>query len=323
MILFAGLRWETGTDWIPYYDDYTNHGIRDDFEFGYQVLVKVISEFGIHYSLFLLFCSLISIGIVSFTCFRIIGFSSLALLIFYSYYFLGSFLGAERRQFAIALCFLAILYIIKNKPLLFVCTILIAASFHISALIFLLAYPIYYLKGKGLFIASLSSFFLIMSILVFGFSNSIIFIFEKLNLGIFSYKIITYATSGSAFGEASLGIGFAKRIILIIFLFSAKNRFKSTHPYLGLLNIYMFSFIIYTLFMITVPMLSVMTIYFSIAEMLLIPLAINGVRSTSPIFLTCLFAYIIFQTTSILLPHWDLYLPYISTFHDQGRDLLY
>lgn len=323
MILLAGLRWETGTDWTPYYEDYLEQGVRTDFEFGYQLLVRLFSSSGINYTGFLLFCSLISIGTIAFTCKKYLGFTIVALLVFYSFYYLGSFLGAGRRQFAIAICFFSILYITKNKFLPFIIAVLTAATFHISALIFLLAFPVYKLKDKNALIAVTALFFIIFGVVIFGFSNAVTFLFERLDIGIFSYKVITYATSTSDFGEPGLGMGFAKRLFILIFLFMARKYFDLSHPYRGLLNLYIFSFVSYVLFVTTIPMLSVLTIYYSITEVLLISYAVYKFKSIQGIVMVGFLAYIILQTYTILLPYWDLYVPYISILESQARGILY
>ena len=60
-IIQMGLRWETGTDWIPYLDHFNYQNIatpftndRDSFEIGYNFLVSITKWILPNYSFFLL-----------------------------------------------------------------------------------------------------------------------------------------------------------------------------------------------------------------------------------------------------------------------------
>ncbi len=53
-----------------------------------------------------------------------------------------------RQAIAIGICTLSILTIQKKKPIVFILLVLLASTFHYSALIFLIAYPMYYLRMR-------------------------------------------------------------------------------------------------------------------------------------------------------------------------------
>ena len=59
--------------------------------------------------------------------------------------FLMSFSGI-RQSIAIGICFLSVLFIQDKKWIKFIVAVLVASLFHYSAFIFLVAYPLYYLK---------------------------------------------------------------------------------------------------------------------------------------------------------------------------------
>lgn len=51
-----------------------------------------------------------------------------------------------RQCVAIGICFLSILFIEKKRPIIFLLTVALAMCFHTTAVLFILAYPLYYLK---------------------------------------------------------------------------------------------------------------------------------------------------------------------------------
>ena len=111
MLFLAALRWQTGTDWFPYYNDFITPNIRQDFELGYVVYVNTIRWFTESYSIFLFITTLIPLLLIHSTLYKCVDSKKcfiLSLSYFYTYYYLGSFFGAERRIIAIGLCFSAV-----------------------------------------------------------------------------------------------------------------------------------------------------------------------------------------------------------------------
>jgi len=70
-------------------------------------------------------------------------------------------------------------------------------------------------------------------------------------------------------------------------------------------------------------MLSVLTIYYSITEVLLISYAVLKFKSIRGEVLVGFLAYMLLQVYTILLPYWDLYIPYLSILDGQTRSILY
>ncbi|EBP6603902.1 EpsG family protein, partial [Salmonella enterica subsp. enterica serovar Tennessee] len=64
LVSFCSLRWQTGTDWLPYYDDFMSPGNRHDFEIGYVLYVKLIRYLTDNYTLFLFTTSIIPIALI-------------------------------------------------------------------------------------------------------------------------------------------------------------------------------------------------------------------------------------------------------------------
>ena len=78
----------------------------------------------------------------------------LSVFLFVSLKIYTSYMTLLRQSVAIAFICLAYDFIKKRKPVLFVIMVLLASSFHLSALVFLIAYPLSYIRFKPVFFGS-------------------------------------------------------------------------------------------------------------------------------------------------------------------------
>jgi hypothetical protein len=146
LVLFVGLRWETGNDWTAYYSYYQHLSSREydpgTFEIGYRFISFAIKSLGISYTGFLLLYAAIYIGLI-FISFVSAGLeiSGWLALGFYSFYLLGM-MGTSRQAMAVAICLFSIRYVIAKKRLSFLLCIVMATAFHVSAICFLLTWPL-------------------------------------------------------------------------------------------------------------------------------------------------------------------------------------
>ena len=119
-----------------------------NYEFGYSFYSQIFSYIGIHENIYL--------GIVSATIIIPIGiiiykFSELPLLSIISYISLGFFtfsFSGLRQAIALGITFLSYKYIVNRKFKKFIFMMIIACSFHKTAIVFVLAYFLYGLKIK-------------------------------------------------------------------------------------------------------------------------------------------------------------------------------
>jgi len=144
LVLFAGLRWETGNDWPNYYNYYQHlTSLQDqagEFDIGYRIISLAIKSLGLPYTGFLLLYAFAYIGLI-FLSFLDAGIEMTGwlTLAFYSTYLLGM-MGTSRQAMAMAICLFSLRYVLAGKFRKFVLCIIIAAAFHLSALCFLLAW---------------------------------------------------------------------------------------------------------------------------------------------------------------------------------------
>lgn len=122
------------------------HSQFKNYERGYVIFCKVLNYLSRDPQILLIFSSIISIFSVFFIIYK---FSDNYLLSYIIYLGLPVFLlnySGIRQVLAIAITTFSYIFIRNKKLIPFVLTVLLAATFHNSAIVFLIAYPIYYLK---------------------------------------------------------------------------------------------------------------------------------------------------------------------------------
>jgi hypothetical protein len=158
-------------------------------------------------------------------------------------------------------------------------------------------------------------------IAVFGMERIVSLIFTPLQLGFVSFKVLSYATGASGEApptQAAILFGLVKRLVVLLFFLLVWRKRRDSFTS-GLLKLYCTSVAFYVISMLTVPMFSVMTIYYSITEVLLIAMALSSIKLWRPIACMALASYAIFQVASILHIYWSLYIPYYSVFDHTSR----
>lgn len=327
LVLFCSLRWQTGTDWIPYYDDFMSPGERHDFEIGYVLYVQLIKYFTDNYTIFLLCTSVIPITLIFLGCLKTqknLSLTILSICVFYSYYYLGSFFGAERRIIAIGLSFFAVIQYQNNKKLQSLIFILLAATFHISSLVTL-----------SIFLLNKLSFTLYKILLVVGAILSLPLshyisdiIGQAINLipiEIVRYKLTVYTENAQEYGAISI-TGIIKRVVISgIFIYTLAYDIKNDKATLFLVKTYLFGTLIYLLLSPISAMFSVISIYFTIVEILLIPAVLVrlGIFTRIPVLMFVVILYLSYQVYSILGSYPELFYPYISIFSEIQRQGIY
>lgn len=153
-------------------------------------------------------------------------------LIFIIYVFLyyNRSLNVIRQSMALGLVLVSLKYIFNNNPKKFICIIFLAFLFHKSALVFLIAYPLYKLLGSS----NKNSYYILILFLVFSF----LFIFNfkdillfLVNINVLPTRFVKYTTiyfnEVIDFELADLLIDIA--LIIIYFFFNKLIKKKYPH----------------------------------------------------------------------------------------------
>jgi hypothetical protein len=221
LIVFDGLRWQMGTDWISYseyFEAATDVNLYAGFELGFRIYTTLIRNITDNYSIYLLITTaIIYIGIF-YTVFRIANYS------FISLFFLAGtipwYSGSLRQMMASVFFCLALKASIEKKFIHFVLFIMGGLMFHTTIIVFI---PMYWLYGM-----SLSVFFvlsIVMAVLSV-FSRSLIFTLDTLANLVYFSKDFTSRIGGTLESSNPL-LGFGRKFFTIVglwgFSFMAKT----------------------------------------------------------------------------------------------------
>ena len=328
LMLFAALRWTTGTDWYAYLEFFNNLDNYREFEGGYVLLNEVFRAFSNNYTLFLFVDISIAIFFVWYVLEKYGKYQNTALLLFYSYYYLINYFGSNRRIIAIGLIFLAGMLIVNRKFWQAAILILLAATFHVTSCLFCMVIFIPRKRLKtGLLLAIYAACFLISNL-------GLLQLFITKVLGVVFgdnpvvERAIHYTLISADYSQSFIVnlLGIIKRSLLFFLFLFLRERIEKkddtgNFPYL--FNIYFFSICFYILVNNQIDLLKVISIYFSIFELVLIPYFLILFVKLKERLLINLFlvAYIGFQFYSAIFlnQYSNLYMPYYSVFSNTER----
>lgn len=117
-----------------------------NYERGYIIFNKLVGSIFNNTQFFLGVCAVISIAPIFYVIYKQSVNVTLSTFIFLGLPVFMMLFSGLRQAIAIGMCFLSILLIQKKKPLRFAFLIIFASLFHSSAMVFLFAYPAYYIK---------------------------------------------------------------------------------------------------------------------------------------------------------------------------------
>lgn len=245
------LRWDTGTDFKSYNLLFIGSldGAVSGIEPGFAYFMYLVRNFSDSFTLFLFFSGAI-IYVVKYPI--IYKFSPNVLFsIFILYCVFQADIFFVRQNIAIAFCMLSVYYIQLKTPRLFIVYVLIACCFHLSAIIFLVAYKVYYYKPTFKKI-------LMLMIGVFTFALVVSLgtdvLFSKLtSMGSYIFvRLATYfnsSTDSDAIGYNNrykvIFMGSTTKLLLVYFVYSLRRFIKEFHQLVGFINLYLFGVLIF------------------------------------------------------------------------------
>ena len=316
-LILGSIRWNTGTDWDPYYLFFvTNDNWRNfeysgfEFENGYVLLNYFIKNISDSYSFFLFICSFINISCFYYFSKIFLGGRPIFALLLYFAIFQGG-IFVTRQLLATSICLLSTIFIIKRNKLSFFICIAFASLFHISSLIFIISYYLYEYrisvkKFVGiLFITILASIFIRVVLENF---ISLIGDYQRL-----SGKLTTYVNQQEEFGIINLAKGIVKRILILPVFFYIRKKHNSSNIYNGLLSIYLLGTILYFLF--ACANLTVFIRISSLFQLMELPLLYYSYKLYRKKWFICfIIIFCAMKTISFYSGNSDLYIPYYTIF---------
>lgn len=313
-ILFAGLRWQTGTDWnnYIYYFNIVDHlkiG-RSGFEFFFELLARVTKFIFRNYQFMLLITAGIIIGFSYKAISKFSPYPIFSVFLLYAYSINSSGFG-YRQDIAIAICLFSLFYIHERKLKPYLLCVLAAFLFHQSALIFIPVYWIYNIKWN-IKLTVLISVLIVVLYIIFNKFETIIGLFFSESL----YKLELYGNEGnSGFRETIVGI-FNRAIILVFpFLIILNNKNKDTILLRGLLNIFIFGLILYFIISPLGPVYTRFTRFYDIFQILILPLSLLIANKNEKIvYLYLIIIFYIIKFVFVILTDQNIFVPYTSIF---------
>ena len=234
--IISGIRWNVGSDYLSYLNEYLSIANNPDFshnvEYGFKLLTFIFSSLNIHFSFYFGLLALVQLFFVyySFKNDRYILVFLGLLLIFGGQYHL--WMNGIRQSIAACIFVFSIQFIVKRSFYRYLLTILLATSFHKSALLLII---FYFVPNKLYFKQRIFT----ISLLAFS-------IFAGLYSSVWIQKIISFDSLISLLGydnysirldyfinEMRVEIGFGPRriisnLIIILQILNFSNVYNST-----------------------------------------------------------------------------------------------
>lgn len=332
LIVQVGFRWETGTDWQPYLTHFGSINEISDiipsiligFEPGYTLFVFLLKLICTDYTFFLFVHSLIYYSLILISFRKVSPFFFITILLFYCST-LG-YLGSNRQLLAIAICFTSLPYIVNKKPIQFSLIILLAISFHLTAIIFFIFYFCNFKIKPHILLSAL-----LISIII-GYTSLPIIFFSNLGnyIGGVSLSKSDFYINNSKEDLINNSLSFSgiiKRLLLLfIFYFNAKKLSKLSTYYNLIFNGFFIGILIYFIF--SKSLLIIVnrgSLYFSFLECILISCQFLVFRNFKLNFILFIF-YLFYSLTLFwqsISSHYDLFVPYKGLYYNSSfnRDL--
>ncbi len=328
LIIVSTIRWDTGADWQSYLELFTDAEAYwkgkyvevNRIEFGYVWLNYIVNLLTPQYTYMLLVNALLAIGIKAYLIRKETNIMFIAFFFYYCYYIAD--IAAVRQFVALSFIVLSTYYIQKKSKIGFLIGILLAFSIHYSAVIFLFAYWLFWRPTSPKYL------YLILGLsFLIGFFNITGYIIDAvLSLipggGFIQGKLQGYQEEGleTASGNPYLffALGAAKRLLIMpFFIWRMKYIPKSDFErYRGYLNLVIFGNLIYFIFILSIPVMQRLSIYFSFFEIFLWGYFILSFkdRSLQMVILFIASLYAAFRLYLQINAYYDYYVPFQTIF---------
>lgn len=272
LLLTASLRFEVGDDWNSYVGFYTDRDLSGSTEIGYRLINDFFGDLGLPYNLFLLIISSITLFFTYKFIYLNAKFKQLGLLIFFYDIFFYLHLSGIRQAIALSITCIGFNYALKKRFLKYLLVVLLASTFHKSALI---ALAIYFIPREGFNFYSIFKsikFYLALCVIILvsyvPFEFFINF-FEDVNLKNVFYYLNQHYKSENIVADYYIGI--VKRSIVIFFYILYRRYLSSDNLTHYFFNVYLIGFLTFLCLYLSSPDIGTrLSIYFTIFEILII-----------------------------------------------------
>lgn len=319
LIIHDGFRWETGTDWEAYLQQFNSVGNPNivsllKVEKGYFFLVYLVKLLSDNYTFFLVVHALILYFIFSNVMIEMSPYPVFSFLFYYTI-FIGV-LGMNRQLISIAICVYSLRYLVSGNRMKLVIFVLIASTFHISAFLFLIM--LLFTKMYN----PVSYLILIILALIIRETNLILYILTKITPIISPFaaqKLFFYIEKNESVGILSFILGLIRRLPVFIIFYYFREKFNDDRYYTVILNSYFMVILMVILFSNSFQtLLARGSHYFAFAECLLIPRIFIFISRGKLVAFSILILYALFNFFNSIKYYSDLFIPYKGILINQG-----
>lgn len=332
IMLFIGLRWETGTDWLPYLRVFFTNDTSADYDTaifgidqGYLLFNQMIHWISRDYTLFLLVNSGLTITLIYAFIERSTKYPCMGVYLLYTSYVVTHFMGSNRRMLAIGLVCAGFAALRKEEGLTrnwskWVVPIGVAATIHRTSIAALLGMVVNRNAWPARFVVPG-----LLVCIILGVSGAPFAGLQALgNLlsdytGFSAISKLVFYTSGEAQLDANYDavrqavLGVAKRSTLLVIFIAYMHWNKPSEYAQRLYNIYILGCAVYFL-MIGAPIFQIISTYYSIVEIALLPIIFYNLPQFKIPAMIYLLIVPFLLLLSSLIPYLELYVPYYSVF---------
>ncbi|XOD68508.1 MAG: EpsG family protein [Flavobacteriales bacterium AspAUS03] len=273
LIFISGFRYEVGSDYSSYKNAFfiIQNTNKPGVEWGYHYLNKIFASFqngfiGVFFTI--AFFAILSKAIA---IFKYSHYPILVLLLYYVIYYFNGDSGQIRQNLAMGICLYATQYIFEKRFFKFLFAIILATSFHNTAIIFIFSYFIGNIKKiskNALFL----SFLIVMGLSFTDVKYIFKPIIEYFSVFDLDKKYMLYVDSKKYGQRYDFTYGDVTRVIFFfLFTININKMIKENKNIQLFFLLYMVSIFLYFLFRSNVIFAVRLGLYYKIFEILMIP----------------------------------------------------
>nr|WP_269189944.1 EpsG family protein [Lacticaseibacillus paracasei] len=250
LALVAGLRYETGNDFLPYKTIYAGDYSAGQVEPGFLFLRNLFNWIHAPFWLFLLAWAVVTLTLFYFFAKEYFRPAIIPIAYYLSRFFFMRDMGQIRASLVCVTCMLALKFVYDEKPLPFLVIVGLSATIHVSALFFLLIYPFWLLFRR-------INFKWVLGFLVFG--AAVGFVAPKILSVIIVHTLPRYApyvTNASYLSSGLFDPVTLMQVIICITGFYILNRGMVSNALIGGSEKFKFLMVVYLFATLTLLSLS-------------------------------------------------------------------
>ncbi len=289
LFIISAFRYETGNDWLAYermldyelpfrtaIDNFSNYyNYNKDIEIGYRLLNSIVKSAGGDLQTVFFITSLFSFISLSKFIKQYSNKKLISVIIYYSVFFLNFNMSIIRQGIALSIFLIALNYLFDRKFIKYILLILIATSFHQSAIVLIPVYFIYRLHFNGKVMLGTLLVFLLLRVINVDFITMIaLFLPTSLMNYVFGYLQGSIVQPLLSFGTIERLVSSVLMIVALSFIKDKKLHFFG-HLYI------IYVILNFTLFKSDI-ILTRIRFYFQISYIVMIPILYTYYKKKIP-----------------------------------------